>query len=118
MLFLKPILVYLTSHVKRKIIYNTTMPDLSQYEIKEYSRFQYYPDTVEAFSPNAPVPKERLVVVNGYFDASHASCLVTKRVVPSIFLFINSISIECYSKLQELWKRQPMDLKRYQEEYL
>ena len=72
------------------------MPDLSQYEIKQFRWFQCYSNAVEEFPPNTPVPKGEPVVVNGYFDASHTSYLVARRLITGILVFMNNTSIEWY----------------------
>ena len=76
------------------------MPNLSQYEIRQFNQFHWYPNVVEEFSPNAPVLKGKPVGVNSFFYASHASYLVTRRPVTGILLFITNTSIEWYSKWQ------------------
>ena len=70
MLALKRVLDYLKSHVKRKVIYDTTIPNFSEYEIIHFNWFQCYLYATEEFPLNASVPKGK-PVVNGYFDASH-----------------------------------------------
>ena len=52
------------------------------------------------FRTTWPEPRGELVKLWGYFDASHASCLKTRRSVTGILLFINSCPIYWYCKRQ------------------
>eukprot|EP00957_Ditylum_brightwellii_P059578 4523779-Ditylum_brightwellii.AAC.1 len=45
-----------------------------------------------------PDPKGKRVVMSGFFDSSHASCLMTRQSISSVLLFVNKTPIKCYSK--------------------
>ena len=50
----------------------------------------------EDLPPNLPPPKSKPVVINGYYDASHASCLVARGSVTGILLYINNTLVDYY----------------------
>ena len=54
----------------------------------------------ETLPHNMPEPRGQLVKLWGFFNASHASCLKTRRLVTGILLFINSCPIHRYCKRQ------------------
>ena len=96
----KRILGYLRAYPKISIRYDARLPDFSKYKTTTYDWFRSYPEAAEALPHNMPEPRGELVKLWGYFDASHASCLKTRRSVTGILLFINSCPIHWYCKRQ------------------
>ena len=96
----KRILGYLRAYPKISIRYDARLPDFSKYKTTTYDWFRSYPEAAEALPHNMPEPRGEQVKLWGYFDASHASCLKTRRSVTGILLFINSCPIHWYCKRQ------------------
>ena len=96
----KCILGYLRAYLKISIHYDARRPDFSHYKTTTYNWFQSYPEAQETLPHNMPEPRGQLVKLWGYFDASHTSCLKTRRLVTGILLYINSCPIHWYCKRQ------------------
>ena len=96
----KRILGYLRAYPKISICYNAPRPNFSMYKTTTYDWFWSYPEAQETLPHNMPKPRGQPVKLWGYFDASHASCLKTWRLVTGILLFINSCPIHWYCKRQ------------------
>ena len=91
---------YLKAYAKFSIIYDARMPDVSAYYISKYDWFRSYPDAKEELPPDMPAPRGNPVRILGFFDASHASCLQTRRSVTGVLMFVNRTPIMWYSKRQ------------------
>eukprot|EP00957_Ditylum_brightwellii_P126677 9655544-Ditylum_brightwellii.AAC.1 len=58
--------------------YDDAKPDFSMHKIEEYDWFPLYGKTKEEELYGMPEPKSKPVVTSGFFDSSHASCLMTR----------------------------------------
>jgi len=97
---MKRIFGYLKAYKNWAITYDATLPDLDKYPVTEYKWFQSYPGIQEELPPDMPESRGNPVRMSGFFDASHASCLVTQRSVTRILLLLNRTPIKWYSKRQ------------------
>ena len=97
---LKRVYGYLRAYAKRDIVFNTDIPDFSEYKIEEFEWARLYKNTSEELPWNMPTPKGNSVKMSGFFDASHASCLETRRSVTGIIMLLNKTPIKWYSKRQ------------------
>lgn len=91
---------YLKFNSKFKIKYDATIPDFSMHKIEEYDWFSLYGPCSEEVPYGMPEPKGKPVVVSGFFDASHSSCLLTRRSTTAVMMFMNSTPVKFYSKRQ------------------
>ena len=91
---------YLMQNSKFAIKYDTTEPDFSKHKIENYDWFQLYGRVQEEKPYGAPKYKGKAVVTSGFFDASHASCLMTRRSTTCVMLFVNGTPIRWYVKRQ------------------
>ena len=96
----KRIFAYLKYHWRFKIDFDTTEPDFLQYKIESFDWFSLYGEQQEEMPYGMPTPKGKPVVISGFFDSSHSSCLVTRRSTTGILMFLNSTPIKWYSKRQ------------------
>ena len=85
---------------KFSIDYDISEPDFSEYKVEKYDWFPLYGDVREEEPFGMPEPKGKAVVTSGFFDSSHASCLMTRRSTSCVLLFINGTPIRWYSKRQ------------------
>ena len=60
----------------------------------------FYPTVHEEIPYNAPKPRGLPVQLNMFYDASHATDLITRRSTTGIILFLNGTPIKWYSKRQ------------------
>jgi len=74
--------------------------DHANYQPTEYLWFEQYGDVKEELPHNMPIPKGNAVRLSAFFDANHASCLVTRRLTSGVLLFMNNVPIKFYSKRQ------------------
>eukprot|EP00957_Ditylum_brightwellii_P004896 373135-Ditylum_brightwellii.AAC.1 len=91
---------YLKQKYKFSIEYDTKEPDSSIHKIEEYDWFPLYGNTKEKKPYSTPEPKGKPVVTSGFFDSSHASCLMIHRSTIHVLLFLNITPIRWYSKRQ------------------
>ena len=91
---------YLKNYAKLGITYDPRIPDFSTYDVTHYDWFRCYPGVQEELPPDMPEARGNGVRICGFFDASHASCLQTRRSVTGILLFLNNTPIMWYSKRQ------------------
>ena len=61
---------------------------------------QIYPDAIESFPHNVPVPRGKSVDINVFVDADHAGNRVTRRSHTGILIYINCAPIIWFSKRQ------------------
>eukprot|EP00957_Ditylum_brightwellii_P071211 5413132-Ditylum_brightwellii.AAC.1 len=71
------------------------------HKIEDYDWFPLYGNTKEEKLYGMPEPKGKPVVTRGFFDSSHASCLMTCRSTTCGLLFLNSTPICWHSKRQK-----------------
>ena len=91
---------YLRNYAKLAITYDARMPDLSLYTPSVYDWFRAYPGVEEELPPDMLPPRGNPVKIHGFFDASHASCLQTRRSVTGLLMFLNNTPLMWYSKRQ------------------
>ena len=91
---------YLKFNSKIKIVYDTSEPDFSCHKIETFDWFALYGQVKEEMPYGMPVPKGNPVIISGFFDSSHSSCLVTRRSTTGILMFLNKTPIKWYSKRQ------------------
>ena len=59
---------------------------------------ELYPGACEEIPYDTPIPKMKVVNISSIYDASHASCLVTRRSVSGIVVMLNNTILRCTSK--------------------
>ena len=91
---------YLKHYAKFPIVYDTTRPDFTKYQRQRFEWETLYGRVEEEMPYGMPVSKGEGVVLSGFFDASHASCLQTRRSTTGILMFVNNTPIKWYSKRQ------------------
>jgi len=97
---MKRLFGYLLQNYKFSIIYDTEEPNFTMHKIEEYDWFPLYGNVKEEMPYGMPTPKGKAIVTSGFFDSSHASCLVTRRSTTSVLMFLNKTPIRWYCKRQ------------------
>jgi hypothetical protein len=97
---MKRVFGYLLQNKYFSIAYNIKEPDFSKYKVEQYDWFPLYGNVQEEVPYGMPEPKGKAVITSGFFDSSHASCLVTRRSTTCVLLFVNKTPIRWYSKRQ------------------
>ena len=97
---MRRVFCYLKYHPKFAIKYDTDEPDISGYNVEEYDWYPMYGDPKEEMPYGMPEPLGLGVVLTGFFDASHACCLQTRRSMSSFLMFINKTPIHWFAKRQ------------------
>ena len=98
----KRILGYLKLSAKGKLLFDTSFPDHSQYNVEDHTSWdEMYPNAVEDLPPEAPKPKGKPVRLTIYVDANHAHDLVTRRSVTGIVLLLNNTLVRWVCKRQK-----------------
>ena len=69
-------------------------------KIEEHNWQEIYPDVVEELPDNMPIPHGEPIQLTGYFDANHASDVVTRRSVTGVVMYANSMPVRWYCKRQ------------------
>ena len=91
---------YVKNYTKQGIKYDVTLPDFSKYKRTKYDWFRRYGNVTEEMPYKMPEPRGKPVRMSGFFDASHASCLITRRSVTGLFLLLNNTPIKWLSRRQ------------------
>ena len=89
---------YLKTYNKRRLVINTDQPDYTKLESVRHNWKEFYPDAKENIPDNCPVPKGKEVIILTIFYASHASDLVTRRLVTGIVTLHNKTVVKTYCK--------------------
>ena len=100
---------YLHQNYKFSIRYDINVLDLTRYKIEKYDWFVHYETTKEETPYGGPATKGKAVITWGFFDASHASCLVTRRSTSYVILFINRTPIIFFSERQNAFNPVLLD---------
>ena len=88
---------YLQQNCRFYIKYDINELDLTKYKIEKYYWFVYYGKIKEETPFGAPEIKDKAVMTYGFFEASHVSCLVTRRSTSCVILYINRTLIKFFS---------------------
>ena len=91
---------YLKHHAKARLEFDPSDPNLEGLEFQDNDWTRLYPDAEEDLPDNAPTPKTRKVIITVYVDASHATCLETRRSVTGYIICIGKAPVMWYSKRQ------------------
>eukprot|EP00957_Ditylum_brightwellii_P019087 1436739-Ditylum_brightwellii.AAC.1 len=75
---MKRVFRYLKQNYKFSVDYDIKELDFSMHKIEEYDLFPFYGSTKEEEPYGMPEPKGKSAVTSGFFDYSHASCLMTR----------------------------------------
>ena len=86
---------YLKNYPKAHTIFDTNEPDLSSFNRVKHNWNELYPGAKEELPDNMPVSKMKPITILAHFDASHASCLLTRRSVTGIVMQLNRTVIRC-----------------------
>ena len=92
---------YLRAFSKAKLVFDTrSLLEPSFKEKVEHGWGELYPNATEELPPDMPEPKMKAITITAFYDASHASCLITRRSVTGIVLMLNNTILRCTSKRQ------------------
>jgi len=91
---------YLKSNQDFGIKYDTDEPDFTMHKVEEYDWFPLYDNIIEETPHGMPEPKGRRVIISGFFNVSHSSCLLTRRSTMCYLMFLNGTPIKWFSKRQ------------------
>ncbi len=91
---------YLKFHLRSKIVIDPFIRDWSSKEWTQPDWKDFYPDAQEIIPDNAPEPRGKPVQINLFVDASHATCLMSRRSTTGVIIFLNGTPIKWYSKRQ------------------
>ncbi len=91
---------YLKYHARGKLYLDPSPISYDGIDFKDEDWTECYPDAEEYIDENAPVPKIDAVPITVFKDASHATCLDTRRSVTDIFILLGNAPIFSYSKRQ------------------
>ena len=99
---------YLKFHARGKLYLDPSPISYEGIDFKDEDWTECYPDADEYIDDNAPEPKVDTVPITVFKDASHATCLDTRRSVTGILILLgNALSFPIPS-VRILWKVPPM----------
>ena len=102
---------YLSKTKHYAIRYRTELPDCSHPPVQEFDwERTVYGKIVEEIPKDAPDPLGNEVVTMMFLDANLMHDVLTGRSVTAMLHFFNTTAGDWYSKRQQLWRIQPMDL--------
>ena len=94
------IFAYLKKHDRSRLVFDDAHPDLSDRQFSAGDWTEFYPDAAEAIPLDVPKPRGREVSMTCYVDANHAGCMVTRRSMTGVLIFVNKAPILWFSKRQ------------------
>ena len=94
------IMGYLHEHKKLRLLFDPSVPRISDRWFKEYDWFDFYHDAKEEVTPNMPSPRGLPVNISVFVDADHAGNKITRRSQTGVLIFVNKSPIHWYSKKQ------------------
>lgn len=94
------VFAYLKKHKRSKIVFDDTIPGISEGRFQNVDWQDFYPDAKEPRSPKEPEARGREVKVSCFVDADHAGDLVTRRSHTGILIYVNRAPIIWFSKKQ------------------
>jgi hypothetical protein len=81
------IIAHLKQHIRSPIVLDPTYRDWSHKNWIQGDWITFYPGAAEMIPGNAPEPQGQPVQLNMYYDAAHATDLVTRRSTTGILIF-------------------------------
>lgn len=95
------VFAYCKKHMQSKLVFDSDPIDFSDVYFPDHEWEQFYPDAEEDVAPlNAPKPRGKVIQVNMFCDAAHATCFKTRRPTTGIIVFLGNAPILWYSKRQ------------------
>ena len=91
---------YLKHYNKWKITIDPSILPVNEEDFKERKWDELYPGIKEELPHNMPDPKGNGIKLTGYFDADHASDVVSRRSVTGVLMFANSTPVRWWCKRQ------------------
>jgi len=92
---------YIKGHLNSKVVFDPAYRNWTHINWHDDAEWKdFYPDAAEPMPPHAPEPRGKEVQINIYCDASHATCLATRRSTTGILMFLNGAAVRWYSKRQ------------------
>ena len=93
---------YLQHNPKGRLKFDSSDPNLTGVIFEKHDWTDVYPDAAESLPPGAPKPlgARELKKITIFVDASHASCLTTRRTVTGILVITGKTPVKWYSKRQ------------------
>jgi hypothetical protein len=91
---------YLKRVPKKTLCFNPVYHLGDEKRFKKYDWTDFYENVKEPIPGDMPPPRGNFVDTTCFVDASHASCLKTRRSQTGILLFVNKAPITWYSKRQ------------------
>jgi hypothetical protein len=91
---------YLKRVPKKTLYFNPAYHIGDERRFVQCNWMDFYGKVTEAIPGDMPVPRGNIVDTTCFVDASHASCLKTRRSQTGILLFVNKAPITWYSKRQ------------------
>lgn len=91
---------YLKHYNKAKLTLNPAEMNYNKMKFEEHDWSDLYPDATEHMPEIKPKTRAGPVQVTAFVDASHASCLETRRSVTGYIIFVGHAVIKWYSKRQ------------------
>ena len=94
------ILAYAKKYIESKLVFDPLAKDFDDTEWTSRDWSSFYTDVEELLPGNIPEPRGKPVQINMFCDASHASCLASRRPTTGIVIFLNGAPVTWYSKRQ------------------
>ena len=88
------VISYLYHYKKARLVFDTCKLDVGNTVPVEPNWTELYPDAEEEVQPDMPEPMMKPVDITAFFDADHASDLVTCRLVTEALIFVNSTPVK------------------------
>ena len=92
------VFAYLKSKHNSRIVFDPTMPKITDGTFKKYEWVNFYGNIMEVLPRNAPTPKGLIVWLVVYVDADHVADQLTRRSHMGYIIYIQNTPIIWFSK--------------------
>jgi hypothetical protein len=94
------IFAYLKEFKRSMLVFDDTMPEISEARFDQCDWTEFYPDAAETIPPDMPDAQGKAVKMTCFVDADHAGCNETRRSHTGVIIFVNRAPILWFSKRQ------------------
>jgi hypothetical protein len=91
---------YLSKHGRSKLVFDPITRDWSNRDWTHHDWKDFYPGAVEQLPHDMPIPLVKPIQMNMFWDASHATDLVTRRSTTDFLIYLCGTHVVWYIKRQ------------------
>jgi hypothetical protein len=83
------VFLYMNKYARSTMVFDDMFPDFDEARFQKCNWADFYPEAAEAILDSAPEPRGKSVVMSCVEDASHGSCMRTRRSQTGVLVYFN-----------------------------